>query len=151
VLQSTSLIEVIIQLDPQKKGRKLLIKKIIITIMLIFLFLLLTGCTSHSSNSNFTYSYELNSIEEGDKDEVQKWLNEPSQTPTRTYEVNDEINDRHYLYAHSKIYSDISVQQEGDKIILIFTSKMNTGESQEALVKIKYNPKKINSFVLKTD
>jgi hypothetical protein len=112
---------------------------------------LLVGCTSHSSKSNFTYSYELNSIEEEDKNEVQKWLNEPSQTPTRTYEVNDEINDRHYVYALSKVYSDISVQQKDDTLILTFTTKKNIGPSQEALVKIKYNPKKINSFVLKTE
>lgn len=112
---------------------------------------MLVGCASNSSKSNFTYSYELISIEEEDKDEVQKWLSEPSQTPISIYEINDVENEKHHFYAHSTLHSKINVQQKNDILTLTFTGDKGIGLSQEAFVKIKYNPDSINLIILKTE
>lgn len=131
-----------------EKGEVFLIYKLFIPFLV---FMILVGCNIETNNNQFTFSYEMNSIEDEDKNEVQRWLNKPNQTPTRTYEVNDEINNRYYVYAHSKIYSEVDVEQTDDKVILTFKSKKNNSSLQDALIKIKYNPDKINSFVLKTE
>ncbi|MDV2582726.1 hypothetical protein [Alkalibacillus haloalkaliphilus] len=119
--------------------------KLLISFLTIFL---LMGCMN--SESTFQYEYELNSIEEEDKDEVQKWLNEPDQTPTRTYVVNDEVNNRHYIYGHSKTYSAVDVEGNDGKITLTFSNEKQDTSEQDALVKIKINPELIDSVVLKT-
>ncbi|MDQ0352839.1 hypothetical protein J2R98_002690 [Alkalibacillus filiformis] len=119
--------------------------KLFISFLAIFL---LVGCMNNEST--FSYEYELNSIEEEDHDEVQKWINKPNQTPTRTYQVNDEINNRHYIYGHSKTYSAVDVEENDGTITLTFSNEKQATSEQDALVKIKINPKSIDSVVLKT-
>ena len=89
-------------------------------------------------------------LEKEDQDEIQQWLNEPDQTPTRTYEINDEINNRHYIYGHSKTYSAVDVEEENGTITLTFSSKKQNISEQDALVKIKINPELIDTVVLTT-
>ncbi|MBT2640337.1 hypothetical protein J7E37_20725 [Bacillus sp. ISL-39] len=93
----------------------------------------------------------MNSIEEEDRDEVLRWLHEPDQTATRTYEFIDEDKGRHILYAHSSKFSKVDVEQKGDAIIMMFRNEKTDGAGQEAFVKIKYNPDIIKNFVLDSE
>jgi hypothetical protein len=93
----------------------------------------------------------MNSIEDEDTEEVHKWLNEPDQNPTRTYEVNDQINGRYYIYGHSSKYSEVTVEQNDKAIILTFINEKKKSSDQDVLVKIKINPNIIDSVVLKNE
>lgn len=120
--------------------------KIIISVFAIFL---LVGCVSNEST--FTYEYEFNSIEKKDKDQIEKWLNEPDQTATRTFEVNDEINNRHYIYGHSKTYRTVDVSEDNGTITLTFSNEKQDISEQDAFVKIKINPDLIDTVVIKKE
>ncbi len=117
--------------------------------MLVFLFVL-SGCVS-SPPEDFVFSYERNSIEDEHLDDIQSWLQKPDQTRTRTIEFNDETKGHHFLYAHSAVFSEVEVKQKDDAIILMFTNKKTEHKGPDALVKIKFNPKKIKSFVLNSE
>ncbi|MCP8615882.1 hypothetical protein [Salirhabdus salicampi] len=134
------------------KGRSTNIKIFILSVFILFFI----GCknntsTTSNTNSEFTYSFEMDVIEQEDKDKILKWLNESDQTPTRIYEINDETNNRHYIYAHSKIYSEVDVGQSDEKIIVTFKNEKVESSIHDTLVKIKINPDKMNSVVLKTE
>lgn len=124
--------------------------RLLLTLLLI---LVGTGCnaTATSEEDDFIYSYEMNSIEEEDRDEVQRWLNQPDQTPISTYEIYDESNGRYFYYAHSSKFSEIEVTQKGDAIFIMFTDEKADGSGQDALVKIKFNPDIIKNFVLDSE
>lgn len=124
--------------------------KLLLTLLLI---LVGTGCnkTTTAEEDDFLYSYELNSIEEEDRDEIQRWLHETDQTATRTYEIYDETNGRYLVYAHSSKFSEIEVTQKGDAIYMMFTNEKAVGSSQDAFVKIKFNPDIIKNFVLDSE
>ncbi len=117
--------------------------KLLISLLAIFL---LMGCTD--SEASFSYEYGLDSIEKEDQAEVQKWLNEPDQTPIRTYEVNDEINNRHYIYGHSKVYSKVELEENDGRITLTFSDEKQDNSLQDAFVKIK-SFESIESVILK--
>jgi len=73
------------------------------------------------------------------------------QTATRTYEIYDETNGRYLVYAHSSKFSEIEVTQKGDAIYMMFTNEKAVGSSQDAFVKIKFNPDIIKNFVLDSE
>ncbi|MBS8266363.1 hypothetical protein DYI25_18225 [Mesobacillus boroniphilus] len=85
------------------------------------------------------------------QDEIQRWLNEPDQTTTRTYEVYDEINGRYFVYAHSRKFSEVDVEQKGDAIKVMFRNEKVDGSGKDAFVKIKFNPDIIKNFVLDSE
>lgn len=127
--------------------------RLLLTILLISG---VTGCDTTTeeedySDEEFVYSFEMNSIEEEDRDEIQRWLHEPDQTPTRTYEFVDEINGRHIVYAHSSKFGNVDVKQKGDAIIMMFKNERTVGSGKDAFVKIKYNPDIIKNFVLDSE
>lgn len=124
--------------------------RLLLTLLLIFV---VTGCNKANTPKaeDFIYSFEMNSIEEEDQDEVQRWLNHPEQTPISTYEVHDEVNGRYFYYAHSSKFSEVEVTQKGDAIFLMFTDEKADGSGEDAFVKIKFNPDIINNFVLDSE
>lgn len=122
-------------------------------LLTFLLFSVVTGCntTTTTEKEDFIYSYEMNSIEEKDQDKIQRWLHEPDQTATRTYEIYDETDGRYLVYAHLSKFSKIEVEQKGDAIIMMFRNEKMDGAGQDAFVKIKYNPDIIKNFVLDSE
>jgi ABC-type uncharacterized transport system auxiliary subunit len=122
-------------------------------LIILLLSLILAGCETITPEApkDFTYSYEMNSIEKQDQDEIQSWLHEPDQTATRTYEIYDETNGRYLVYAHSSKFSEIEVTQKGDAVFMMFTDEKADGSGQDAFVKIKFNPDIIKNFVLDSE
>lgn len=127
-------------------------------LIILLLISMVVGCKNtlpeefiYSFPEEFIYSFEMNSIEEEDQDEIQRWLNEPDQTTTRTYEVYDEINGRYFVYAHSRKFSEVNVEQKDDAIRMMFRNEKVDGSGKDAFVKIKFNPDIIKNFVLDTE
>ncbi|MBT2642802.1 hypothetical protein J7I80_11235 [Bacillus sp. ISL-41] len=111
-----------------------------------------TGCNiTTTTEEDFIYSYEMDSIEEEDKDAIQSWLNQQDQTPISTYEIHDESNGRYFYYAHSSKFSEVEVTQKGDAIKMMFRNEKTNGSGQDAFVKIKFNPDIIKNFVLDSE
>ena len=119
----------------------------------LLLILVVTGCNSITTTEedDFIYSYEMNSIEEEDRDAIQSWLNQHEQTSIRTYEIHDESNGRYFYYAHSSKFSEVEVTQKGDGIKMMFRNEKTNGSGQDAFVKIKFNPDIIKNFVLDSE
>ncbi|UYZ22470.1 hypothetical protein [Mesobacillus jeotgali] len=122
-------------------------------LLTLFLISVVTGCntTTITEADDFIYSYEMNSIQEQDQDEIQRWLHEPDQTATRTYEIYDETNGRYLVYAHSSKFSEVEVTQKGDAIKIMFRNEKTNSSGQDAFVKIKFNPDIIKNFVLDSE
>lgn len=122
-------------------------------LLTLLLISVVTGCNmiTTAEQDGFIYSYEMNSIEEEDRDEIQSWLNQQDQTPISSYEIHDDSNGRYFYYAHSSKYSEVEVTQKGDAIKMLFRNEKTNGSGQDALVKIKFNPDIIKNFVLDTE
>jgi hypothetical protein len=118
--------------------------------IILLLAFVLTGC-KNTPPDDFIFSYEMNSIEEEDQNEIQRWLHEPNQTSVRISEFNDEKNGDHYVYAHSSKFSEVDVVQKGDALILMFKNEKVDGSGKDALVKINFNPDIIKEFVLDSE
>ncbi|WP_153722890.1 hypothetical protein [Sporosarcina cascadiensis] len=118
------------------------------------LLLLLAGCVNSDKedsllNDEFTFSYEKDFIEKEDEQIIQSWLNESEQTPTRVYEINDELNERYFLYGHSNKYSDVDVELRDQVLLLHFKNKKKGASEPDAFVNIRFNPEKIHMTVVK--
>ncbi|MCM3576345.1 hypothetical protein M3172_24570 [Mesobacillus subterraneus] len=124
--------------------------RLLLTLLLISV---VTGCntTTTTEAEDFIYSFEMNSIEEEDQNEVQRWLNNPDLTPISTYEIHDEVNGRYLYYAHSSKFSEVEVTQKGDAIKMMFRNEKTNSSDQDAFVKIKFNPDIIKNFVLDSE
>lgn len=119
-------------------------------IIILLLTFVLAGC-KNTPPEDFIFSYEMNSIEEEDQDEIQRWLHEPNQTSVRISEFNDEKNGSHYVYAHSSKFSEVDVVQKGDALILMFKNEKVDGSGKDAFIKINFNPDIIKEFVLDSE
>ena len=119
-------------------------------LIVLLLISVVAGC-KNTPPEDFVFSYEMNAIEEEDQDEIQRWLTEPDQTATRTYEIHDEVNGRYFVYAHSRKFSEVEVTQKGDAIKMMFMNEKIDGSGKDAFVKIHFNPDVIKNFVLDSE